>query len=204
MPITALRAPRVRALVSGLALVAAIAVVGTSRITTNQPKVAAAPKIEIDHVSLGHVYSNWSEIKGASTLVVIGTAGIPQPAHPHFVGHHMASEIWTQTPITVERTLLGSASQSLSILQSGQPSTAALVVESDFPILTQGTRYLLFLTPSPIPGQWYPVGAPQGVFPISGDAKVNMYTDVGVPVHDLPLNQVIGTIQAAPAAPPQQ
>lgn len=201
---TLLRIPRAWSLACHgiLALVLAGTVtVGAHKALLARSIAKPAVRIEVDHPSLSHVYSTWSELKAASTLVIIGTTGTPQPTHPQFEGHQVASETWTQTPISIERTLLGSAPQSLTILQMGQPSTSALDVESDFPILTSGVRYLLFLTPSPIAGQWYPVGATQGVFPVTGDGKVNMYSDVGIPVHDLPLDAVINAELMAPVPP---
>ena len=152
-------------------------------------------------MSLANLYHSWGEIKGAATLVVIGDAGTGQISHPTFVGHQVATEEWTTTPITVDRTLLGTAPQTVSVLQMGRPSTSSNIVESDFPILPSPGKYLLFLTPSPIAGQWYPVGAPQGVFPITPDGKVNAYTNAGIPVRGVSLEQVVAAEQSAVAIP---
>jgi hypothetical protein len=76
-------------------------------------------------------------------------------------------------------------------------------VVSQFPSLQSGERYLLFLTPSPFPGEFYPVGAFQGVFTVSADGLVNNVSQAasatGVSVHDVPLDQVQESIRTAPA-----
>ena len=74
-------------------------------------------------------------------------------------------------------------------------------IVEDFPVLSSGNRYILFLTASPIAGEFYPVGAPQGVFTVSAGNQVNSYVTgplEGIPVHDVPLDQVIQAVQSAP------
>lgn len=165
------------------------------------PNVKRGPAIDIQTSLLAHWYRSWGELKGASTLVVLGDAGIGQLAHPVFAGDQRASEAWTTTPIAIEQTPLGTAPHTLSVLQSGRPSSGSSIVKSDFPILHSPGRYLLFLTPSPIAGQWYPVGAPQGVFPITPDGEVNAYTDAGIAVRSVPLAQIVAAERSAVAIP---
>jgi hypothetical protein len=144
--------------------------------------------------------TSWGQLKGLSSLVVIGVTGDPQPASPQFQGHPLFKEDWVQTPVHIHRVLVNTGRAvppMVSILQMGKASTPNAPVISNFPILSAGTRYLLFLTPSPISGQWYPVGAPQGVFSVAADGRVNMYTGKGLQIHNAALDQVITKIQAA-------
>jgi hypothetical protein len=156
----------------------------------------------VDHYEVllyPHVTS-WGQLKGLSSLVVIGVTEVPQPANPQFQEHPLFKEDWTQTPVHIQQVLVstgGAVPPTVSVLQAGKPSTPDAPVTSDFPILSEGARYILFLTPSPIPGQWYPVGAPQGVFTITADGHVNTYTGQGLQIHNATLDQVIAAIQAA-------
>jgi hypothetical protein len=144
--------------------------------------------------------TSWGQLKGLSSLVVIGVAGAPQPANPRFQEHPLFKEDWTQTPVYIQQVLVstgGAVPPTVSILQTGKPSTPDEPVTSDFPILSAGTRYLLFLTPSPIRGQWYPAGAPQGVFSVTAGGRVNMYTGQGLQIHNAALDQVVAAVRAA-------
>ena len=173
----------------------------TALIYAHSHSAATGPRpVQRYEASIYPNITSWGQLKGLSSLVVIGVTGAPQPADPQFQGHHLFKEDWTQTPVGIERVLVntgGAVPPTVSILQMGKPSTPDAPVISDFPILSAGTRYLLFLTPSPIPGQWYPVGAPQGVFTIAASGLANMYSDQGIQIHDAVLDQIVATIQAA-------
>ncbi len=150
-------------------------------------------------ISIAKTFKSWGELKGASALIVLGTAGAQQSQ----TGDHGFP--WTTTTIHLDRILRGSAptSQTLLVRQVGGAAGGTVEVADEFPLLSPGTRYLLFLTLSPIAGQWYPVGAFQGAFTVSTDGRVNSFvpggTAGGINVHDQPLDKVIQAVLAAPA-----
>ena len=107
----------------------------------------------------------------------------------------------------IDRSLQGDIAPGhfVDVLQTGgvTPDGTDIYIQ-DFPLLTPGTRYLLFLTPAVVvPDQFYPVGALRGVFTISPDDMVDSYNDaaaeIGVAVRGTPLEQLTATIRATTA-----
>ncbi len=66
-----------------------------------------------------------------------------------------------------------------------------------FPLLHISSRYILFLTPSPIATQMYPVGAYQGVFSVDTNNQVNSINEQGLPIKDVPLNTFVQEVLSA-------
>ena len=152
------------------------------------------------HLSIAKPFPSWGALKGAATFIVLGTAGAQQST----VDQH--GQPWTTTTVQVERSLAakGTADATVRVRQLGGVTPNGTLAQSeDFPLLTVGGRYLLFLTPSPLSGEYYPVGAPQGVFAVTADGHVNSFSavaaQIGVPVSGATLDQIIQLIQAAPA-----
>jgi hypothetical protein len=149
-------------------------------------------------ISIAKTFKSWGELKGASTLIAFATAGTQQGE----IG--VQGFPWTTTSVHVEQVLRGSAQvgQTVLVRQVGGTAGGRTDVADEFPLLSPGTRYLLFLTPSPLSGQWYPVGAFQGVFTVSADGMVNSLvggTAGGMTVKDMALSEVVQAVQAAPA-----
>lgn len=149
--------------------------------------------------SFANSFTSWGELKGASTLIVLGTAG----TH-HASGGSATEAPWTTTPVHVERLLKGDSGGTKTVLirqLGGVGPDGSLWSSTDFPLLTPGQRYLLFLTPSLLQDQYYPVGAPQGVFSVTLDGRVNSYSAVvarvGVSVQDAAVEPLIQEVRMA-------
>jgi len=150
--------------------------------------------------SFAKIFTSWGELKGAATSIVIGTAGAQQTV----VDSH--GRPWTTTAVQVSQTLQGdtTTAQPLLVRQLGGVAGDGRDWQLDgFPLLTSGSRYLLFLTPTLVtPGQFYPVGGPMGTFKVDTDGHVNAYSpevaQIGVSVPSAPLDQVIQALTAAP------
>ncbi len=152
--------------------------------------------------SLAKSFPSWSALKGAASLIVLGTAGAQ-----HITGGSPTSAPWTTTTIHVERVVQGAGASTQTVLVrqlGGVGPDGTLWNSDDFPLLTKDGHYLLFLTPSPSPAEFYPVGAPQGIFTVSAAGRVSAYNavaaQVGVAVQDAPLEQIMQAVVAAPAA----
>ncbi|HCI79270.1 MAG TPA: hypothetical protein DHW02_06245, partial [Ktedonobacter sp.] len=99
--------------------------------------------------------------------------------------------VYTISTIRVEHAFMSKsvAPQTVLVRQQGgvAPDGTQWIVD-DFPLLKIGSRYILYLTPSPYGAEFYPVGAPQGVFVVNANTSVSSFTPVGVQVKDVPLN----------------
>lgn len=194
-----------RRVVIGIGAIVAVGLVGYGFIGGYRSKGSGASQ-EVVRVQMdvAKVFSSWGALKGASTRIVVGTAGTQRYSLVH-IGSGPGSDPWTSTEVHVEMTLQGSAQETVLVRQLGGPTSDGAVETVDqFPVLQPGQRYLLFLTPSePFPGEFYPVGAFQGVFPISQNGRVNPFspaaTSIGVPVRDMPLTDVVNAIHGARA-----
>ena len=166
-----------------------------------QPQLALPARRGIGYANWVGDFRSWGALKGASDLIVAGTAGAQRTtADDHNIP-------WTATTVRIDRSLQGDIApgHSVDVRQTGgvTPDGTDIHIQ-DFPLLTPGTRYLLFLTPAVVvPDQFYPVGAPRGVFTISPDDMVDSYNvaavEIGVAVRGIPLEQLTTTIHATTA-----
>jgi hypothetical protein len=163
---------------------------------------ATAPSVMIGEGSLARVYKSLGELKGASTLIVVGTVTkqrvvMDDPPSPNTLSTFaVARTVWSK----------GAQPQTIDVRQMGGTAPdGTRWISRDFPALQIGGHYLLFLTPGQNTGQYYPVGAFQGVFAIDVHQSVNPYTadaahlGVGASISDVPLDQFVQSIQLAPA-----
>lgn len=162
----------------------------------SEPKV-----VKIDGV-FDRSYTSLGELKGASTSVLIGTVTAQKVS---LDSHGVPSTLST---LAIEQTLKGASAvgQTVEIKQfGGVTQDGTQWVMENFPLLKTGTRYFVFLTPSPLPGVFYPVGAPQGVYVVNASREVNSLTpevaQMGVAVQNVPLDQFTQQVQAAPDVP---
>jgi hypothetical protein len=167
-----------------------------ARSSRSDPKV-----VKIDAV-FDRSYTSLGELKGASTLIVLGTVTEQKVS---LDSHGVPSTLST---LIIEHTLKGASSvgQAVEIKQPGgviQDGTQWAM--ENFPLLKIGTRYFMFLTSSPLPGVFYPVGAPQGVYVVNANRAVNSLTtevaQMGVAVQNVPLDQFTRQVKAAPDLP---
>lgn len=147
-------------------------------------------------MSLAHSFTSWGELKGASRMVMAGTA----TAQTNSAGKHGFR--WTSTTILVDRIVASRGQQAPQEVRVRQQSSDS-DVRGAFTILRLGSRYLLFLTPTTVTvDEYYPVGSYQGAFTVSAGNTVNSMSpeglDVGVVVRGKSLDGVIEEIQAAP------
>jgi len=166
-----------------------------------QPQLALPARRGIGYANWVGDFRSWGALKGASDLIVVGTAGAQRTtADDHNIP-------WTATTVRIDRSLQGDIApgHSVDVRQTGgvTPDGTDIHIQ-DFPLLTPGTRYLLFLTPAVVvPAQFYPVGALCGVFTISPDDLVDSYNDaaadIGVAVRGIPLEPLTATIHATTA-----
>ncbi len=212
--------PNFRIISGAIIILGATMLIGHARPTTstaNSHKAAAqntrfAGRIVLVHGSLARTFKTWGSLKGAATLIVVGTAGSQNieldpslEQLPDGTSYHLP---WTATTIQVERVLKGSQTglQTVLVRQRGSLTTEnPRVISEDFPLLTTGQRYLLFLVLSEVPGEFYPTGSFQGVFSVNAEGGVNPFTadggTLGVPVHNAPLAQTLLEIQMTPDVP---
>ena len=163
-----------------------------------QPQLALPARRGIGYANWVGDFRSWGALKGASSLIVVGMASAQRTtADDHNIP-------WTATAVRIDRSLQGDIAPGLSVdvLQTGgvTPDGTDIHIQ-DFPLLTPGIRYLLFLTPAiVVPDQFYPVGALRGVFTISPDGVVDSYNDaaadIGVAVKAIPLEQLTATVHA--------
>ena len=154
--------------------------------------------------TFAHNYTSLGEMKGASTLIVLGTV----TGQTMVIGSHGVPS--TLSTLVIERTLKHTSAtvQTVVIKQLGgvTPDGSRWIVEN-FPSLTIGTRYVLFLTPSLNPGVFYPVGAPEGIYPVSTGGAVNSFTTeaahMGIAIQNVALDLFLQHVQAAPNRPTQ-
>jgi hypothetical protein len=158
--------------------------------------------------TIAHLYFNyaetfptWGKLKGAATLIVIGIAGAQQ-------ANMNKQDItrWTATTINIQHVVTGSAQsgQSVRVRQVGgiRPDGIPAVSEQE-PLLTSGTRYLLFLRPVPeTPGEFYPLG-PMGLFTVDATGHVHSFSAtgaaLGVDAQGAELQAVLDAVQSAEA-----
>lgn len=147
-------------------------------------------------MSLAEEFTSWGQLKGASTLIVLATAGTQETqANAHRFP-------WTTTTFHIDRTLLnreGAEIRTVLVRQLG-PAGANRILTGGFPVFQPGAQYLLFLTPTTIiPDVYYPVGSFQGVFRVTEEGSVHSISaETGVVVHDAALDAIIEAVAAAP------
>lgn len=146
---------------------------------------------------LDHNYRSIGELKAASSEVVIGTVGSQTV---QTVGH----DVYTISVVHVDKVLWskGASSNSIVIRQFGGTNSAGVTYEMDgFPVLSQGARYVFFVTPAQKPGEYYPVGMFQGVFGVDVNGAVSSYspesTTIGVNLHNIALDNFGQMVQSA-------
>lgn len=151
------------------------------------------------HFSYAETFPTWGELKKAATLIVIGTAG----AQLTTMGQQ-DSVPWTSTTINIESVVAGSArpGESVRVRQAGgvRPDGIRAVSEQE-PLLTGGTRYVLFLRPAPeMPGEFYPLG-PMGIFTVDATSRVHSFSAtgaaLGIDVQGIELQGLIAAVQSA-------
>lgn len=180
-------------------LVVASVAWGASRgITAAQEgKVVRSGPARVD-LSLTRLYTSWGQLKDDASLVVVGTA-ISQHADGTRAGLP-----WTLTTVRVDqalRNVSGEVAQTVDVHQLGTTAASGPVVVDDFPLLTVGNRYLLFLTRNVLePSNYNLVGAYQGLFKVSGDGSVSSASQdaasTGMVVRGEKLADVIAAIGA--------
>lgn len=166
-----------------------------------RPQLALPARRGIGYANWAGEFRSWGALKGASDLIVVGIASAQ---HTTVDDHNLPS---TATTIQIDHSMQGDIApgHSVDVRQTGGVTPDGTDIHlQDFPLLTPGTRYLLFLTPAGVvPAQFYPVGALCGVFTISPDDMVDSYNDaaaeIGVAVRGLPLAQLTATIHATQA-----
>lgn len=176
------------AITLGIVVAVSFLATRTTFVTTRKGSSQNTSHIVIGDASIAHTYMSLNELKSASTLIVMGTV-VGQKSS---VGNH--GIVYTVSTLRVERILLGkpTTSSTVQVRQQGgiAPDGTRWIVE-DFPLLNIGSRYILYLTPSPYAVEFYPVGAPQGVFVVNTNSSVSSLTAVGLSVKDVPLSTFI-------------
>jgi hypothetical protein len=157
---------------------------------------AAAWRQEEMHMSQVKAFTSWGQLKGASSLVVLATAGTRELQ----VDAHRFP--WTTTTFQIDRTLIdreGTEVRTVLVRQLGPVDAATTMITECFPLFRPGAQYLLFLTPTGIiPDVSYPVGSFQGVFAVTVDGYVtSISAEVGVVVHSVPLDTIMAAVAAA-------
>lgn len=160
------------------------------------PDRPAVTKIEGD---FAHTYTSLGELKGASSLIVLATV------QSQSVVYNKRGVPSTISTVSIERVQKGAAGHTIGVKQMGGLGRDGTQWEMEnFPLLAKGTRYLLFLTPSPTPDVYYPVGAPQGVYIASANgAVIPLNAQLGIPVGNISVDQLINDVQAAIEIPSQ-
>lgn len=169
--------------------------------SSKHPTTASSHRIVYGSAQLARNYSSLGQLKGASTLIVLGKVTQQQT--------RIGSDNFptTTSEIHVEKVLWskGEHPQIVKVRQDGGTTADGTEwIMEDFPLFKVGERYLLFLTPSPYAGELYPTGAFEGAFKVDAQNKVNSYAPdeaakgVGVNVHDLPLAMFENNVNQAP------
>lgn len=167
---------------------------------------STAPQRITVETSLTRLFRSYGELKGGASLVVLGTANAQQVSST--AGR--TGMAWTDTTVRVDQVLFqrdANTPQTVVVRQAGGIAGNAQVVADDIPPMTIGERYLLFLVPDVLdPSKYYIVGAHQGGFHVGTDNAVNSLAQdaagTGLPIHDVPLDQVIQLIKVAPDIKP--
>lgn len=159
------------------------------------------------HGSLAHNFGSLAELKGGATLVVLGTV-VSQQNEVDAYGVPS-----TLSMFQVQQTLFGAQLEGTSLVVrqlGGVGADGAKWRDDEFPPLTSGARYVLFLTPALSQGEYYTVGAYQGVFAVDSNGDVTSFTKVttggfqiGVPVQAMSLAGFIHQVQATAAVSPR-
>ena len=181
--------------VLGIVIGFSIAACGTrSTASSKESPQKSQSRIMLGEASLAHVYHSLSEMKKSSTIIVLGTVS----AQSVVVGLHGVPD--TLSTIQVERVLMNALANPKTILvrQTGgvAPNGTQWVLQ-DFPLLQISSRYILFLTTGQNPGEFYPVGAPQGVFVVGSNNQVNSLTREGLSVTNAPFNTFLQEVESA-------
>ncbi|HZU70892.1 MAG TPA: hypothetical protein VFA09_26690 [Ktedonobacteraceae bacterium] len=189
MPNTSKHSPILAVLMKALlaiVMIAGIAACQQSPGMTSKKTSSSTSHIVMVDASLAHIYRSLKELKGDSTLIVLGTVNSQSTS----IGNHGIP--YTTSVLNIERTLLGKLTKKVLVRQIGgiMSDGASMEVEG-FPLLHIGSRYFLFLTPSPITAQMYPVGAYQGVFVVDTNNQVSSINGQGLPIKDVPLNTFV-------------
>lgn len=125
-------------------------------------------------------------------MIVLGTVNSQTTS----IGNHGIP--YTTSVLSVERTLVGKLTKAVSVRQTGGVMSDGTQMEVEgFPLLHIGSRYILFLTPSPVPPQMYPVGAFQGVFVVDTNKNVSSLSEQGLPIKDVPLDTFVQEVLSA-------
>ncbi len=180
-------------LVGVVVIAGIVALRPTPVVRSNVPANTPSHVVKID-ITLAHTYTSLKELKKDSTLIVLGNVQTQQT----FIGAHGVP--YTISTFNVERTVMSKStpSQTVHVRQAGGVTPDGTKWYSEeFPLLQIGSRYILFLTPSPDPAVLYPVGAPQGVFTVSASNAVNSFSEVGVLVNNVAFDTFVKDIQSA-------
>lgn len=161
-----------------------------------------APTIHHGDGSLAFEYNSFGELKGGSTLIVSGSVRTQR----NILGNQGVPSTLSQVEVQQVLWSKDRVPQTLEVRQmGGVGADGTQWVEDEFPLLASGHQYILFLTPALSAGEFYPVGAYQGVFVMNPDGTVDSVTRgpqrVGVQVHGMPLAQFVSSVQAAPLIP---
>lgn len=139
------------------------------------------------------LYGSLPELEKDSTLVVIGS-----PGRQEVVRDIDPDLDFTVSRFEVRSVLKGEASTVISIRQTGSTSAGAPA-----PILESGEEYLLYLTPSGLPGdladQYYVTGLNAGMYKKSAPSDAGLASDgaVYLQADPDPGDQLPPTIDAA-------
>ena len=194
--------------VSGTILVIGIVVLASIVFhiqTSTNLSQTTTPRVMRIQASLAHNFTSLGELKGASTLIVVGTM-ITQKTE---IGNHGTP--WTLSTLSIERTLMGKSAVGQTVVvkqMGGRTSDGTQWIMDGFPLLKIGTRYVLFLTPSLTLNVFYTVGAPQGVFLTNTNGEVDSLAGpnipTGVAVQHVALATFIQNVQSASVVPLKQ
>ncbi|HZS76637.1 MAG TPA: hypothetical protein VFA41_08475 [Ktedonobacteraceae bacterium] len=162
-----------------------------------QPTTSTVRRVVKIEASLAREYHSIAALKRDSSLII---RAVVLSQKTVVTNQH---QVWTVSTVSVERVLLGNVAvkTTLGIKQLGGTANGVQYVFDEFPLLSIGAHYWVFLTPSEEPGVFYPVGAYQGVFFIDTNNTVSALTTIpggaGVQIHQLTESQFIRDTQAA-------
>lgn len=190
-------APLVIALV-GVALWAMIASRARPTSGLSHPSNPHAQVVYIDG-SLAHTYKSIGELKAASSAVVVATV-MSQSSEM------IDNDMYTLSTVHIDQVLWTKdrLDETAVIWQlGGKTADGSINYEMrDFPLFTEGARYVLFLTvPTPKPGGYWTTGAFQGAFSVDGNGIVQSYSrassQVGLNISAAPLNDFTKQVMAS-------
>lgn len=141
------------------------------------------------------------ELDSGASIVVVAEPQAPEAVPPNGVN---GRSIFTRWTLKVDRVVRGKlAADVVAVRQLGVPG---LTVEDSPPTFEPGRRYLLWLTPTQLPGSagsdYYVVGAGAGQYVLESDGETATKQDRWSP--DLPRSVRVSEVQTgrpASAAP---